>query len=90
MRENTQAVSPSIGIPRRGAKEQLMMPNEGDQMEIDESEADQQPTYDTSYPSGLIVRWSQNGKTVLATVIGPVDNSEDDLRKIRILNSTIE
>eukprot|EP00957_Ditylum_brightwellii_P130917 9986603-Ditylum_brightwellii.AAC.1 len=31
--QNTQAASPSIGIPRRGAKEQWMMPNEGDQME---------------------------------------------------------
>eukprot|EP00957_Ditylum_brightwellii_P183364 13967104-Ditylum_brightwellii.AAC.1 len=33
--QNTEAASPSIGIPRRGTKEQLMMPNEGDEMETD-------------------------------------------------------
>eukprot|EP00957_Ditylum_brightwellii_P141787 10803065-Ditylum_brightwellii.AAC.1 len=88
--QNTQTASPSISIPRRGAKEQLMMPNEGDQMETDKSEVAQQPTHDTSYPSGLTVRWNQNGKTILATIIGPSDNSEDDLCKIRVLNSTIE
>eukprot|EP00957_Ditylum_brightwellii_P193360 14722940-Ditylum_brightwellii.AAC.1 len=49
--QKTQAASPSIGIPRRGTKVQLMMPNEGDQMERDKSEVTQQPTYDISYPS---------------------------------------
>eukprot|EP00957_Ditylum_brightwellii_P164480 12522434-Ditylum_brightwellii.AAC.1 len=88
--QNTQAASPSIGISRRGTKEQLMMPNEGNQMETDKSEVAQQPTYNISYPSGLTVRWNQNMKKVLATVIGPADNSEDDLCKIRVLNSTIE
>eukprot|EP00957_Ditylum_brightwellii_P201134 15324200-Ditylum_brightwellii.AAC.1 len=88
--QNTQAASSSIGIPRRGAKEQLMMPNEGDQIETDKSEVAQQPTYDTSYPSGFTVRWNQNGKPVLATVIGSADNSEDDQCKIRLLNSTIK
>eukprot|EP00957_Ditylum_brightwellii_P147566 11238496-Ditylum_brightwellii.AAC.1 len=33
--QKTQAASPSINSPRRGAKEQLMMPNKGDQMETD-------------------------------------------------------
>eukprot|EP00957_Ditylum_brightwellii_P089556 6820290-Ditylum_brightwellii.AAC.1 len=88
--QNTQTASPSINIPRRGAKEQLMMPNEGDQAETDKSEVAQQPTYDISYPSGLTVRWNQNGKTVFATVIGPTNNSKDDLHKIRVLNSMIE
>eukprot|EP00957_Ditylum_brightwellii_P208014 15355505-Ditylum_brightwellii.AAC.1 len=49
--QNTQAGSPLTGISRSGAKEQLMMPNEEDQMETDKSEVAQQPTYDTSYPS---------------------------------------
>eukprot|EP00957_Ditylum_brightwellii_P087060 6626893-Ditylum_brightwellii.AAC.1 len=61
--QNTQVTSPSIGIPRRGTKEQLMVPSEGDQMETDKSEVAQQPTYGISYPSGLTVRWNQNGKT---------------------------
>eukprot|EP00957_Ditylum_brightwellii_P162951 12408211-Ditylum_brightwellii.AAC.1 len=59
-------------------------------METDKSEVAQQPTYDIYYPSGLTVRWNQNGKTVLATVIGPADNSEDSLYEVRVLNSTIE
>eukprot|EP00957_Ditylum_brightwellii_P015695 1183508-Ditylum_brightwellii.AAC.1 len=59
-------------------------------METNKSEVAQQPTYDTSYPSGLTVQWNQNGKTVLATVLEPADNNEDDLCKIRVLNSTIE
>eukprot|EP00957_Ditylum_brightwellii_P057954 4394069-Ditylum_brightwellii.AAC.1 len=63
--QNTQAASPSIVILRRGANKQLMMPNEGDQLETDKLEVAQQPTYDTSYPSGLTLRWNQNGKTVL-------------------------
>eukprot|EP00957_Ditylum_brightwellii_P158704 12079178-Ditylum_brightwellii.AAC.1 len=88
--QNTQAASPSISILRRGAKEQLIMPNERDQMETDKSEVTQQPTYDTPYPSGFTVRWNQNGKTVLATVIGSTDNSEHDLCKFRVLNSTIK
>eukprot|EP00957_Ditylum_brightwellii_P134709 10269977-Ditylum_brightwellii.AAC.1 len=33
--QNTQAASFSIGIPRRGTQQQLIMPNEGDQMETD-------------------------------------------------------
>eukprot|EP00957_Ditylum_brightwellii_P071548 5439833-Ditylum_brightwellii.AAC.1 len=73
--QNTQATSPSISISRRRAKKQLMMPIEGDQMETDELEVAQQPTYDISYSSSLTVKWNQNRKTVLATVIGPADNS---------------
>eukprot|EP00957_Ditylum_brightwellii_P129323 9865622-Ditylum_brightwellii.AAC.1 len=88
--QNTQTASPSIIILRRGTKEQLMTPNEGDQKETDKSEVAQQPTYDISYPSSLTVRWNQNKNTVLATIIGPADNSEDDLCKIKVLNSAIE
>eukprot|EP00957_Ditylum_brightwellii_P087366 6649735-Ditylum_brightwellii.AAC.3 len=33
--QNTKAASPSIGIPIGGTQQQLMMPNEGDQMETD-------------------------------------------------------
>eukprot|EP00957_Ditylum_brightwellii_P129272 9861317-Ditylum_brightwellii.AAC.1 len=65
--QNTQVARPSIGIPRRGVKEQLMMPNEGDKIETDKPEVAQQPTYDISYHLGLTVRWNQNMKTVLAT-----------------------
>eukprot|EP00957_Ditylum_brightwellii_P008369 633465-Ditylum_brightwellii.AAC.1 len=36
--QNIQAASPLIGIQRRGTHQQLMMPNEGDQMETDKSE----------------------------------------------------
>eukprot|EP00957_Ditylum_brightwellii_P102203 7790982-Ditylum_brightwellii.AAC.1 len=67
-----------------------MMPNEGDQMETDKSEVAQQSTYDISYPSCLTVRWNQNEKTVLAIVIGPADNSKDDLCKMRVISNAIE
>eukprot|EP00957_Ditylum_brightwellii_P129172 9852304-Ditylum_brightwellii.AAC.1 len=67
-----------------------MMPNEGNQMKTDKSEVTQQFTYDISYPSSLTVRWNQNGKTVLVAVIGPADNSEDGICKVRVLSSTTE
>eukprot|EP00957_Ditylum_brightwellii_P165512 12600802-Ditylum_brightwellii.AAC.1 len=67
-----------------------MMPNEGDWLEIDESEVAQQPTYDTSYPLGLTVKWKQNRKTKLATVIWPASKWQDSHCKVRVLNSTDE
>eukprot|EP00957_Ditylum_brightwellii_P072313 5496422-Ditylum_brightwellii.AAC.1 len=45
------------------------MPNGRAQHELDKSEMAQQPTYGTSFPAGLTVKWKDGKKTKLATVI---------------------
>eukprot|EP00957_Ditylum_brightwellii_P079531 6047295-Ditylum_brightwellii.AAC.1 len=53
-----------------------MSPYEGDQSELDKPEVAQQPTFEESYPAGIIVRLKKNGKVIQATVMGPVDKVE--------------
>eukprot|EP00957_Ditylum_brightwellii_P181634 13836206-Ditylum_brightwellii.AAC.1 len=42
---------------------------DGNQLDVDESEVAQQPTYDTSYPAGLTVKWKDHSIIKLATVV---------------------
>eukprot|EP00957_Ditylum_brightwellii_P142117 10827789-Ditylum_brightwellii.AAC.2 len=80
--------NPFAGISRRRGSMRFMLPDEGDHPELDKPEVAQQHTFDESYPPGLTVKWKNNDKVILATVIGQAEgdgtSEGDPAYKIRI------
>jgi hypothetical protein len=81
-----EKINPYVGVSRRR--------DDDDQSELEEPEVAQQPTYDTSYPAGLTVKYKRKNKVILASVLGTTEGDggtrEDPMCKIRILNTTVE
>eukprot|EP00957_Ditylum_brightwellii_P053753 4072207-Ditylum_brightwellii.AAC.1 len=86
-----KAALPYWRLSRRPRHTSSAIPD-GNQPDANESKVAQQPTYDTSYPAGLIVKWKDHGGIKLATV---VESAQEELKDgvnpactIRVLNAT--
>eukprot|EP00957_Ditylum_brightwellii_P195425 14889501-Ditylum_brightwellii.AAC.1 len=68
-----EKINPYVGVSRRGDGVRLMMPDDDDQSELEESEVAQQSTYDTSYPADLTMKYKRKNKVILASVLGTTE-----------------
>eukprot|EP00957_Ditylum_brightwellii_P212332 15367190-Ditylum_brightwellii.AAC.2 len=87
----TKAARPYWGLRRRGKQHRLSTADEEISSGEEKLQMAQPPTFDTSYPAGMTVKWQDKQKLQLATMVssneGETADDQEPQYQIRVLNT---